>query len=98
MLNCCLPTISAKESLIESNLFKGNICYERLLFLYSFLENNGILLEQHPKVVSNVKKICGVNCCTVDDIEGTVLQSGLVVDVQVSCDDVGIIAESFVLY
>jgi hypothetical protein len=95
MLDCCLPSISAKTSILEGNLRKGNVSYEKLLFLYNFLESNGILLEQHPKIVSNVKKICGINCCTE---EQTAIQSGLVIDVQVSCDDTGIIAESFVLY
>jgi hypothetical protein len=97
-LTCCIPKISAREALLHNNLMsdEGIKCKEKLLFLYNFLELQGCNLNLYPKVVSNVKAICGNSCCDTV-VTTSLISTDLVVDIKISCDE-NIIAESFVIY
>lgn len=98
MLNCCLPKHTATNIEDERNLFSTSNCKEKLLFLYSFLENSGYDLKQYPKVVSNIRSVCGSECC--DDSTTSIIDTGLQIKVSfsVTCDDNSVIAESYVIY
>lgn len=93
----CISTISGKEALLQGNLIndKKLKCNEKLLFLYSFLEKQGINIYVYPNVIKNIRVLCN-DCCPTDVIANPI-EDELEMTVEIVCSD-SIIAESFVIY
>lgn len=96
-LNECIVQYSTEEADLQSNLFKDNKikCKERLLFLYGFLEKQGINIYKHDNIVSNIRSLCGN--CNNTNVTTTLPTDDLNVTIEIICSD-SIIAESFVVY
>lgn len=97
-LSTCFAKVSVEEADLQSNLFKDNDikCKERLLFLYSFLEKQGINIYKHNNIVSNIRSICG-SCNGSSTVMPELHTDDLNVSIEIICSD-SIIAESFVIY
>lgn len=95
MIDCCLSENAVKEVELTNNLFHSNklSCNNKLLFLYSFLEKQGININKYDNIVKNINQICGKSCN--DDV--STISVDFYLEVEIVCSD-SIIAESFVIY
>lgn len=97
-MNICLHNIASRESLLSQNLLDSSKLKvdEKLLYLYTFLENNGKNVYKYPNIISNIRRICG-NCCTDSFTNKANKESDLLVTIIASCSD-SVLAEGFVIY
>lgn len=96
-INKCISTVSREEALLQGNLItnKKLKCEEKLLFLYGFLQNNGINIYKHPNIIKNLRLLCD-DCCPAT-LTTTEITDEFEMSVDIICSD-NIIAESFVIY
>jgi hypothetical protein len=95
----CIASKSGEEAKNQSNLIKDRKlkCDEKLLFLYSFLEKQGINIYKYPNIIKNIRVLCN-DCCPTDVISiNNPIEDELEVSIEIVCSD-NILAESFVIY
>lgn len=95
MLDCCISGLQEEEVILNKNLFTNSklTCENKLLFLYGFLEKQGINIYKHENIIKNIRSLC--NNCNSDIVD--VKNVEFYLDVDIICSD-NILAESFIIY